>query len=257
MSSSHDANATPSRSGAPSSGEMPAIVQLEDLTVGYPGRPVLTQVQCTLRRGSCTGLLGANGTGKSTLLKTILGLLPPLGGRITFPQSVARPRLGYVPQRSTLDPLFLFSASEVVLLAACGRVGPWNRIPAVERDFAHHCLKETGADDLAHRRFAELSGGQQQRVLIARALMTRPELLLLDEPTAGIDAAAALDILETLHQLHRSHHLTLLMVNHDLLLVRRYVQDVIWLHQGQARHGPVEELLSREHIEDFMMLELG
>jgi ABC-type Mn2+/Zn2+ transport system ATPase subunit len=131
------------------------------------------------------------------------------------------------------------------------------RIPAIEKDFAHECLHMTGAGELARRRFAELSGGQQQRVLIARALMTRPDLLVLDEPTTGIDAGAAQDILNTLQQLNSERELTILMVSHDLMLVRRYVPEVIWLHQGKVLHGPVKELLSRERIEEFMELEFN
>lgn len=233
----------------------PPLVRLDRLTIGYPDHVVVPDIQVELPRGGFTGLLGANGSGKSTLLKTLLGLLPPLAGAVTFDPAAGRPRIGYVPQRATLDPLFLLSSFEVVLLAACGRVGPFRRIPDPERELARQCLRDTGAETLARRRFAELSGGQQQRVLIARALMTRPDLLVLDEPTAGIDAAAARDILETLQRLHDERRLTILMVNHDLPLVRRYVRDVIWLHQGRVLHGPVETLLSREKIEELMELE--
>lgn len=233
----------------------PPLLQLQGLTIGYPGRAVFSGIQLELPSGSFTALLGANGTGKSTLLKTILGLLPPLEGRVKFNGSGQSNRLGYVPQRVTLDPLFLLSSFEVVLLAACSRIGPLRRIPPAEKDHAHQCLRDTGAETLARRRFAELSGGQQQRVLIARALMTRPDLLLLDEPTAGIDASASQDILETLGRLHLERELTILMVSHDLMLVRRYVPEVIWLHQGCLMHGPVKDLLSREKIEEFMELE--
>lgn len=143
------------------------------------------------------------------------------------------------------------------MLAACARIGPLRRIPSSERDLAHHCLRDVGAAAFARHPFAQLSGGQQQRVLIARALMTQPDLLVLDEPTAGIDPGAAREILETLQRLHAERALTILMVSHDLMLVRRHVRDVIWLHQGKVLHGPVKDLLSRERIEEIMELEFN
>ena len=117
-------------------------------------------------------------------------------------------------------------------------------------------MRETGVDDLSRRRFAQLSGGQRQRVLIARALATKPDLLLLDEPTAGIDANATQAIMDLQRRLHEEHHLTILMVNHDLVAVRKSVGQVIWLHQGKVLFEPVGELLSREKIEEIMELEL-
>ena len=117
-------------------------------------------------------------------------------------------------------------------------------------------MRKTGVDDLSRKRFAQLSGGQRQRVLIARALATRPDLLLLDEPTAGIDANATQAIMELLRRLHEEHHLTILMVNHDLTAVRKSVGQVIGLHQGKVLFGTVEELLSRERIEGIVELEL-
>ena len=233
------------------------LLTLDGLTVGYGSQAVLENINLTLQTGSFTGLLGTNGSGKSTLIKTILGIIPPLSGRVAFENSGGRvPVLGYVPQREALDPIFLLSSFEVVLMGACGRVGPGRFVGRAEREWAHGCLRETGVDDLSRRRFAQLSGGQRQRVLIARALATKPDLLLLDEPAAGIDANATQAIMELLRRLHEEHRLTILMVNHDLTAVRKSVGQVIWLHQGKVLFGPVAELLSREKIEEIMELEL-
>ena len=111
-------------------------------------------------------------------------------------------------------------------------------------------------NDLSGKNFSQLSGGQRQRVLIARALTAKPDFLLLDEPTAGIDAAATQAIMELLRRLHEQQRLTILMVNHDLTAVRKAVEEVIWLHQGKVLFGPVGELLSREKIEEIMELEI-
>ena len=236
--------------------EEPALA-LEHLAVGYGRSVILPDVNLRLRRGSFTGLLGANGSGKSTLLKTILGILPALQGRIVLsPVDGREPVLGYMPQRETLDPIYPLSSFEVVLMAACGRVGPGRFINQAERDFARQCLAETGAAELAPRLFSQLSGGQKQRVLMARALATKPDFLLLDEPTAGIDAQATGAVMDVLKQIHDQHHQTILMVSHDLTTVRQYAEEVIWLHEGKVVLGTVGELLTRDKIEELLSLEL-
>ena len=141
-------------------------------------------------------------------------------------------------------------------MAACGRVGPGRFINKTERDFARQCLAETGAADLAPRLFSQLSGGQKQRVLMARALATKPDFLLLDEPTAGIDAQATSAVMQVLKQIHEQHRQTILMVSHDLTTVRQYAEEVIWLHEGKVVHGPVNELLTKDKIEELLSLEL-
>src|SRR5438874_4152227 len=142
------------------------VLTLEHVAVGYGRRLVLPDVNLRLERGSFTGLLGANGSGKSTLLKTLLGILPPLGGRFVLePLNGRQPVLGYMPQRESLDPIYPLSSFEIVLMAACGRVGPGRFINKAERGFARQCLAETGASDLAAKLFSQLSGGQKQRVL--------------------------------------------------------------------------------------------
>jgi len=227
------------------------------VAVGYDRLVVLPDVNLTLERGNFAGLLGANGSGKSTLIKTILGIIPPLSGRFEFSPINGRPHvLGYTPQRDTLDPIYLLSSFEVVLMGTCGRVPPGARIGPGEKEWAHECLRETGADHLSRKLFSQLSGGQKQRVLIARALATRPDFLLLDEPTSGIDAAARQAIMELLQRIHREQQLTIVMACHDLPLVRTCMQKAIWLHQGHVLQGPVSELLTPEKIEEILDLEM-
>jgi ABC-type Mn2+/Zn2+ transport system ATPase subunit len=204
------------------------------------------------------GLLGANGSGKTTLLKTFLGILPPLQGSVVYHPIQGRdPLLGYVPQREALDTVFLFTAFEVALMGVCGRVGPGRFIGRHEREWVGHCLSEAGAADLTRQRFSALSGGQKQRVLIARALAGKPDFLLLDEPTTGLDGAAMEAIIGLLQHIHRERNLTMLMVSHDLPTVRRCVQEVIWLRDGKAIQGRVEELLTRENVERALGLEFS
>jgi len=234
------------------------LLNMEGVSVGYDRRVVLRDVQLRLERGSFTGLLGANGSGKSSLIKTIIGVIPPLAGKIHFTGDSGRtPVLGYVPQREALDSIFLLSSLEVVLMGCCGRVGPGRFFGRAERDWAGQCLQLTGAGDLSGRRFSELSGGQKQRVLIARALAAKPDFLLLDEPTAGIDAAAAQAVMELLRRIHAEQRLTLLMVNHDLAVIRKYVGQVIWLHEGRVTQGTADELLTRDKLEEMLNLQLS
>jgi len=234
-----------------------SILELDRVTVGYGRQAILRDVRLSLQRGSFTGLLGGNGSGKSTLLKTILGILPPISGQpIIHPLDGRPPVFGYMPQREALDPIFLISSFEVALMGVYGRVRPGRFVPAAERDWVRQCLQETGAADLAHKLFSQLSGGQKQRVLIARALAAKPDILFLDEPTAGIDAAATQAILEVLQSIHQSRRLTILLVSHDLISVRQYAQQVVWIHEGKTVQGSVAELLSRERIEQFLSLDL-
>lgn len=234
-----------------------SLLELEDLAVGYGRQPVLEHLNLRLPRSGFTGLLGANGSGKSTLIRTFLGILPPLAGRIHFvPVDGRTPILGYVPQRESLDPIYLLSSLEIVLMGVCGRVKPGRFLRAADRTLAHACLEQTGAESLASRRFSELSGGQKQRVLIARALAAQPDFLLLDEPTSGIDATAKLAIMDLLRRLHTEQRLTILMASHDLPVVREYAEQAVWLHSGRLDQGPVADLLGNPHLGDFLNLDL-
>jgi ABC-type Mn2+/Zn2+ transport system ATPase subunit len=229
------------------------ILDLQSVAVGYGRHAVLSDLTFSLRRGCFYGLLGANGSGKTTLLKTIAGILRPLHGAVILHPPTA---LGYVPQRDQLDPIFIFSAFEVAQMGVCGRVSAGLPIGSSERDRVHECLRRTGADGFSTQRFSELSGGQKQRVLIARALAAEADFLLLDEPTAGIDAAATRAIMELLCERNRERALTILMVNHDIGAMRRTVSEVLWAHQGKVLRGPADEMLRRERIEELLELQL-
>jgi manganese/zinc/iron transport system ATP- binding protein len=226
-----------------------AFISLEDLAVGYGRVPVLEGIHAAIQQGDSIGVLGANGSGKTTLLRTVAGILQPLRGKVHF-QTGKRPVIGYVPQRESLDQSFLLSNLEVVEMGLCGRIKPGRFLGKAERQAALQSLERTGAADLAQKRFAEISGGQKQRVLIARALLAQPDLLLLDEPTAGVDAAATAAISELLQRLN-SQGITIMMVNHDLRVVRAVARTVWWVRNGDVEQGRAGEMLSRERIEEL------
>ena len=234
------------------------LITLDNLAIGYDSQPVLSGISLSIARGSFTAILGANGSGKSTLLKTLLGLQPPIAGRIHIATPAgAVPVFGYVPQATQFDPLYLVTGYDVALMGVYGRVGPGRLVPQSERAFVRECLQATGAEDFARKRFAALSGGQKQRVLIARALATKPDILVLDEPTAGVDAAATQALLAFISQVHQERGLTILLVTHDLALVRRHAQQVIWLHHGKVLTGTAAELLRPEHLAEMLDIEIA
>jgi ABC-type Mn2+/Zn2+ transport system ATPase subunit len=231
-----------------------AIITLEHLAIGYGGQAMLSGLSLAVARGSFTAILGANGAGKSTLLKTLLGLQPAVAGQI---QIVPPAAFGYVPQTIQFDPLYPLTGFDVALMGTFGRVGAM-RFPArAEKEFVRECLHATAATEFAARKFSQLSGGQKQRVLIARALAAKPDILVLDEPTAGVDVAATHALLEFISQIHAERKLTVLLVTHDLPLVKKHAQQIIWLHNGTVLHGPVAELFTPERMAEIFEMELG
>ncbi|HHE07488.1 MAG TPA: metal ABC transporter ATP-binding protein [Chlorobaculum parvum] len=202
-------------------------------------------------------IMGPNGAGKSTLLKTLLGLQPPISGHVYCAGLGGSPiAFGYVPQAADLDPFYPLTGFDVAMMGAYGRIGPGRFMPRHERAFTWECLRTCAAESFALQRFAELSGGQKQLVLIARALVVKPDVLVLDEPTAGVDATTTRMLLEFISQLHAARRLTVLLVTHDMGLVRRHAERVIWLHNGRALHG-TEELCNPERMAGILDMEPG
>ena len=233
------------------------LLTLRDVSLGYDGRVVLEHLSFTVECGECLALVGPNGAGKTTLLRGILGLIPVLAGQIEygFDRSTSPP--GYVPQRETLDPIFPLTVFEVVLMGTYARLALLRPVGRRQRQLAARCLEQVGLADLADRPFWALSGGQKQRVLIARALAVEPNILLLDEPTAGVDPGAATTIMDLVSHLNRDQGLTVVLVSHHLRLVRSLVHSVLWVEAGCASKGATEVMLTPERIMDSFGLLRG
>jgi len=229
---------------------MTALVSLDGVSLGYGGRPILEHVSLVVERGEFAALLGPNGAGKTTLFRGILGLIPLLGGRIEYGFNRRATPPGYVPQKESLDPIFPLTGYEVVLMGAAARVPPLWPVGRHRRQLATECLVRVGLTEAAEQPFWALSGGQKQRVLIARALAVEPQLLLLDEPTAGVDPGAEAAIIDTIARLNRDEGLTVIIVSHHLRLVRAVVRSVIWVEAGEAVKGTAAEMLSTERLVD-------
>jgi ABC-type Mn2+/Zn2+ transport system ATPase subunit len=220
------------------------LLRLRDVSLGYGHRPVLEHVSLEIERGEFVALLGANGSGKTTLLRGIVGLIPVTTGTLEYGFDRATSPLGYVPQRESLDPTFPLTVFEVVLMGTYARLPPWRRVGRRERRRASQALDLVGLGTIAQQRFAALSGGQTQRALIARALAAEPSFLLLDEPTAGVDAEATATIMAVLSRLNREEGLTVLLVTHQLRMLQGLASAVFWVQDGRVARRRVEDLMA-------------
>lgn len=231
------------------------IIELEHVYVAYGERLVLEDISLRVRRGEFVGVLGPNGSGKTTLLKTILGLVRPIQGEVRvfgappWELDGGRSRIGYVPQIPESDPRFPIHVDEVVMMGRYGRIGLGRRPGPADVEAVRRALALVGIEDLADRQIGQLSGGQRQRVFVARALAAEPELLLLDEPTTGIDVATTEGLYQLLHKLHRSLNLTMLLVSHDVGVVSQYVDQVACLSGRLVAHGRPGEVLGKGTLE--------
>ncbi len=218
-----------------------AIIEIKDLDFAYNGETVLKDVNLTIRRKDFVAIIGPNGGGKTTLLKLILGLLAPAKGTVRVdgqsPQE-ASSCIGYVPQNVHTNRSFPITVIDVVLM---GKLDPKERLSrrsATNRRDALAALERMGMAALADKKIGMLSGGQRQRVFIARALVTQPKLLLLDEPTASIDTKGQADFYRLLKELNQD--ITVLVVIHDLLVISRYVKSVACVNKKLHYHGKAE-----------------
>jgi ABC-type Mn2+/Zn2+ transport system ATPase subunit len=221
-------------------------VRLKGVRAGYQGRPALEDVSFDVAEGAFTALIGPNGAGKSTCLKLLLGLVRPLAGTVeVFGRNAASSAgtIGYVPQSVAIPRGVPISVVEVALMGRYGALGPGRRPKAEDRDRVRHALGQVHSEDLATRRFQDLSGGQQQRVLIARALCSDSRLLLLDEPTAGLDSGARARFYALVCDLQHAEGLTLLCATHDLDVVGDHADNIILLNRTVRANGPSREVL--------------
>jgi len=223
------------------------LLSAEDVSFAYGTEPVLESVSFTVDPGEFVALVGPNGSGKSTLLRVVLGLLLPASGRVRL--FGARPdrlrdrwRLGYVPQRPALARELPATVEEVVAAGRLARTGWLGRLGPVDHDAIDHALEAVALTDLRRRRVTALSGGQQQRAFIAKALVSDPELLILDEPVAGVDAESQHRFRDALVHLVRHHSAAVLLVSHELGAVADDLHRVVVLKRTVLFDGPPGEL---------------
>ena len=225
-------------------------LSIHDMTVAYDRKPVLWDVDLDVPAGQLVCIVGPNGAGKSTLLKACLDLVPKVSGDIRFwGKGISRQRgkVAYVPQRESVDWDFPVNALDVVAMGTYGKLGWFKPVGMKQRKAAREALDRVGLKDLMDRQISQLSGGQQQRVFLARALVQNPDLYLMDEPFASVDASTEQAILDVMRQLREAGR-TVVCVHHDLQTVRESFDWVVMLNMRVVAAGPIEEIFTIENL---------
>jgi ABC-type Mn2+/Zn2+ transport system ATPase subunit len=225
-----------------------ALISFDRATLGYGRRTVLSNLTFQIPQGDFLGLVGPNGAGKTTMLRAILGSLAPLSGTVTIAPGL---RFGYVPQRDSVDYNFPLKVIDVVMMGRYDRIGLGRRPTAEDRRLAAESLDHVGILDLAEQPLMALSGGQKQRTLIARALVGKPTVLVLDEPTNGMDLVSTTQILGLVRGLHDRDKLTVLMVSHALNEVVNYVERIALVVERGFRLGTVSEIMTERTLTEM------
>lgn len=225
-------------------------LEVNQLSVNYDKTPVLWDISLKIPKGKLIAIIGPNGAGKSTFLKTALGLLQPISGKIEYfekPLKMMRKHIAYVPQRESVDWDFPITVRDLVLMGRYGKLGLFQRPKKADRAAAERYLEMVGMLQFADRQISQLSGGQQQRVFIARALLQETDIYFLDEPFSGIDLASEHVIIEILKKL-RDQGKTVFVVHHDLNTVEEYFDWGILLNMRLVAYGPIDEIFTAEQL---------
>lgn len=232
---------------------METAISVENLYVSYGNIGALSDLSVTVKKGEFLGIIGPNGGGKTTLLSAILGLIRPDKGKITIAGKdvkSGRSAIGYVPQTAAVDRLFPISVTETVLTAFLkSRLNPFKSFSKAQKQKAYKCLAAVGLENKSKNLISELSGGEFQRLLIARALVTDPEILLLDEPTSNIDEDSKESIYSLLTELNRKGT-TIIMVTHDLQKINRLFSRILCVNRTAVYLGAPSDFLKEEKNDD-------
>lgn len=233
------------------------IIRFSHATFGFPNVIALEDITLEIADGEFIGVIGPNGSGKTTLCRAVLGLMRPLAGSLQIFDCACeqlrchhRARIGYLPQKGRMDPNFPITVLEAVLMGRYGALGLFRRAGKRDRDLALEALANVGMADFRETMLGHLSGGQQQRVFIARALAQQPQVLLLDEPTTGLDITAQHSILDLVRRLHRDLGLTVLVITHDINMIRAHVDRLVLLKTRLFAAGTPEEVLRTDLLQE-------
>jgi zinc/manganese transport system ATP-binding protein len=242
-------------SDADRSGEMSKaadeVLIVEDVSVSLGGRQVLDRVSFSLQAGGFCGLIGSNGAGKTTLLRVLLGLITPSSGRVVVAggaRSRRNPQIGYVPQKIALEPDMPLRARDLVALGLDGHRFGISRPGASRAAAVEEMLAAVGATPFADSRIGNLSGGEQQRIMIAQALISRPKLLLLDEPLANLDIRSAAEVVTLLARIAGEQPIAILLSAHDMNPLLPVMDRVVYLADGRAVSGPTEAVVQTDTL---------
>ena len=223
------------------------LLQLDGVGIHLGGRQILSDVSFTVHKGEFAAIIGPNGAGKTTLLKLILGLRPTSAGRVIKDQTT----VGYVPQKIVIDSDIPLRARDVVSLGMDGHKLGFSLPSRSRKEKIEQALVDVGANEFADARVGELSGGQQQRVLIAHALVSRPQLLLLDEPLANLDIKSEQEIVTLLGKLAREQEIAILLSAHDMNPLLPVMDRIIYVANGKVASGSTDEVVTSEGLTEL------
>lgn len=227
-----------------------ALLTCENLSLGYEGNEIVHGLNFEVNAGDYLCIVGENGSGKSTLMKTILGLQPPLDGKVKTGDGLARNEIGYLPQQTLVQKDFPASVREIVLSGCGGRMGLRPYYTKAEKQLAAENMEKMGLTPLVKRCYRELSGGQQQRVLLARALCATKKIILLDEPVSGLDPKVTIEMYALIERLNRDDGITVVMISHDMEAAVRYASHI--LHIGNTTFfGTKDDYLASNLSDSF------
>lgn len=239
------------------------IIHFDHASFGFPGLIALSDISLTIYEGEFIGVIGPNGSGKTTLCRAVLGLLAPTEGHLHIFDCACdelrchhRAKIGYLPQKGVVDRNFPVTVLETVMMGRYGALGLFTRPGKTDHDIALEALGQVGMAEHRNSALGHLSGGQQQRVFIARALAQQPKVLILDEPTTGLDITTQHNVIELVQQLHVALKLTILLITHDINMIRSKVDRFVLLKTRLFAAGPPSEVLKPDILHQVYGKEL-
>ena len=223
-----------------------SLIDVKNVTLGYEKHVVLSNISFSIEEGDILCIVGPNGSGKSTLIKGILGLIKPMKGKIKF-NDLKQEFIGYMPQETKVDANFPASVSEIVLSGTLNTKGLLSFYNKTDKERALNSLKILNISNLKNKCFCDLSGGQRQKVLLARSLCATKRLLILDEPSNNLDSKSKSDLYETIKDLNKNHHITIIMITHDLDHNNLIGNKILSLREDEIFYGNTKDFVKVIH----------
>lgn len=236
---------------------MSTVIEYKNVTVRYGQTEAIRDISFSIEKGDFIGLAGPNGAGKTTLIKALLGLLPVSQGSITLfgkaqEQYTDWGKIGYLPQKiSTINTLFPATVDEVVVLGLLSQKKWPKRITAHDQNRTNTILQELGISDLKKRMLSELSGGQQQKVFLARALVSKPEVLIFDEPSTALDPQSRKEFFLYIQKLNKEEHITIILITHDTGYIGNYANKLLYIDRTLIHFGKISDFCISKNVHPY------